>query len=98
MLLSLYLIFYKNENIINYNFSSIYECGFINITFSRFFFSINMFIYLILFIVLDIEIFFLRLIVFYEIRFLIILNTFIFSIVLLIIYEWFSIRLNWFIK
>nr|AUT13845.1 NADH dehydrogenase subunit 3 [Tetranychus pueraricola] len=98
LMLTLYFLFYKNENMMNYNFSSMYECGFMNMTFSRFFFSMNMFIYLMLFIVLDMEIFFFSLMVFYEMSFLIILNAFIFSMILLMIYEWFSMSLNWFIK
>nr|QWV61122.1 NADH dehydrogenase subunit 3 [Tetranychus evansi] len=98
ILILIYYLFSKNDLLMNTNFSSMYECGFMNLTFSRFFFSMNMFMYLILFIILDMEIFILSLLVFYEINFLITLNIFIFSMTLLMFYEWMSMSLNWFIK
>nr|YP_009051492.1 NADH dehydrogenase subunit 3 [Tetranychus ludeni]AIH15653.1 NADH dehydrogenase subunit 3 [Tetranychus ludeni] len=98
ILIFMYYLFTKNDLMMNMNFASMYECGFMNMTFSRFFFSMNMFIYMILFIILDMEIFILMLMVFYENNFLIILNIFIISMIILMFYEWFSMSLNWFIK
>lgn len=88
-------LYYNRVIKINLSFTSIYECGFINLTYSRLYFSIYIYIYILIFLILDLEIFVMSFLIYYNYK--ISMSTYIFIIFLLIIIiiEWYTKTLDW---